>query len=62
MGMAIWKDIFAHKSSEEQRRILIKRFIDSWFDTNCFGTYDGHHISWNLFPHILFLVQDVAYQ
>ena len=28
---------------------------------NCFGSYDGHNISWNLFPHTLFLAQDIAY-
>ena len=61
MGMAAWRNIYAHKRSIEQRNILIQRFKDTWFHTNCFGSHDSFNISWNLFPHILFLAQDVAY-
>ena len=59
--MATWKDIFAYNQSIEQRNILIQRFKDTLLYTNCFGSHNGFNISWNLFPHILFLAQDVAY-
>ena len=61
MGMATWKDIFLHKRSETRRRFLITKFQETWSNIDCFGTYNGHNISWNLFPHILFLAQDKAH-
>ena len=60
-GNGCLEDVYAHKRDIEQRNFLIKKFKDTWFHIDCFGSYDGLNISWNLFPHILFLAQDVAY-
>ena len=61
MGMAAWKDIFLHKRSDARRRFHITKFQETWFNIDCFGTYNGHNISWNLFSHFLFLAQDITY-
>ena len=55
LKMAAWRDIFTHNRSIKGRNTLIQRFQET-----CFGSYDGHDISWNLFPHIIFLAQDIA--
>ena len=52
---------YSQYRSVEQRDFLFQKFKETWFYNNCFGSINGHNISWNMFPHILFLAQDIVY-
>ena len=50
MGMAAWKDIFSHNRSTQRRSILIQRFQEAWFHSDCLD-----HMTTTTFLGIYFL-------